>query len=169
MATDGELRRRPFFAFPARARHTPERFQLPGLDSNPPANPTNTTSSRPRLDGHVWACPRPRLLLRETRTRDAADVVSSARPRLVPGVCDHAVIPASPGSWAEDADPDWSPGGSRIAFTRLVWLCHSCDQAWSPDGTRLAVERGGIEIIAPDGKTIRVLNPRGSQPAWQPR
>jgi Tol biopolymer transport system component len=111
------------------------------------------------------------------------------------------VIPddALPGSWAEDADPDWSPDGTRVAFTRMVWLCGKCDQeeifsvnadgsdvrwisanpqdpfsggarpSWSPDGTMFAAERGGIALLTLDGRTVRVLGQRGTEPAWQPR
>ena len=35
---------------------------------------------------------------------------------------------ADPAAKTDDSEPDWSPDGARLAFTRLVWLCHSCDQ-----------------------------------------
>jgi hypothetical protein len=35
---------------------------------------------------------------------------------------------AQPGDWADDFVPDWSPDGTRIAFTRVVYICGPCDQ-----------------------------------------
>lgn len=101
---------------------------------------------------------------------------------------------ASPEEWAEDRGPDWSPDGTRIAFTRKVWLCPRCDQnevfsvrpngsevrwltmegdaarpSWSPDGTRfVAFASAGATIFTAEGARIRVISRRGSEPAWQP-
>jgi Tol biopolymer transport system component len=101
-----------------------------------------------------------------------------------------------PGEWAQDDQPDWSPDGSRLVFTRMVWLCGSCDvlelytidangnnlapltrtsgEAWSPSwsrgGQRIAANTGeGMAVLRLDGSVMWLLDAGGSEPAWQPR
>jgi Tol biopolymer transport system component len=101
-----------------------------------------------------------------------------------------------PGDRAQDGSPDWSPDGTRILFTRLVWLCPRCDQnevfsvnvedfavswlttdtsysawapGWSPDGTRIVASTSdGLAIFTAAGARLRTLPRRGSSAAWQP-
>lgn len=96
-----------------------------------------------------------------------------------------------------DADPSWSPDGSKIVFSsyrdgnrsihmmngdgsQLRWITiddySNMQPAWSPDGSQVAFSsyRGGqwdIYVMDADGSNLtRVTNARGSdaEPAWSP-
>lgn len=82
--------------------------------------------------------------------------------------------------------PQWSPDGSRMAFsancrlyamdrdggnlTQVATAACGFSFAWSPDGSRFALDRGsengGIYLIEADGTPVAELSATGSQPVW---
>jgi dipeptidyl aminopeptidase/acylaminoacyl peptidase len=94
---------------------------------------------------------------------------------------------------AEDSTPEWSPDGTRLAWSRTteslvsdIWVMNadgtdrrnlthadgSFDPTWSPDGTRIAYERNfTIWVIDADGTDDHQISPAGAfdhDPAWSP-
>jgi WD40 repeat protein len=96
------------------------------------------------------------------------------------------------GEYRADYTPDWSPDGSRLAFTRRevstdsnrswIWtmntdgsdqrkLTRGSEPAWSPDGMKIAFTRetGGVSVINTDGSGLRDLTSDFSGgPDWSP-
>lgn len=94
----------------------------------------------------------------------------------------------------DDYDPDWSPNGKYLAFTRTVWSCGSCDvdgvwllnrddaaattrqliegasnPSWAPDGKSIVAESPhGLIIVYLDGNSRALFSYAGTEPAWQP-
>jgi len=90
---------------------------------------------------------------------------------------------------AYDREPDWSPDGARLAFTRNGVLMivnadgtglrsfetrapgdgQGANPAWSPDGTKIAFDYGDeTYVLEPDGSGAAVLLGAGIAPAWSP-
>lgn len=87
---------------------------------------------------------------------------------------------------AIDRAPDWSPDGSRLAFSRndVIFIVNAdgtglrsfsfgfmggTNPAWSPDGTEIAYDNGGsVLVFDPDGSASPAVVTVGIQPAWSP-
>ena len=78
-------------------------------------------------------------------------------------VTNGSIVSDEPGVDADDYSPDWSPDGTRLAFTRTVWSCGSCDQE----------ELEQVYSVAADGSDVRWIttdtdNNPASGPSWSP-
>jgi TolB protein len=85
----------------------------------------------------------------------------------------------------EDLEPDWSPRGGRVVFTRVYEaaerselriyrrgasrrLTAGSNPTWSVRGRIAFVRDGGIWVIRPDGSGLRRIVESGDQPDWSP-
>jgi Tol biopolymer transport system component len=100
---------------------------------------------------------------------------------------------ATPRRLVRGGDPDWSPDGSRLAFStddgiytispsggrsrRLANGREGTQPAWSPSGSRIAFVRdGNVYVVRKDGRRLHEIppgDPFGTvarvSPTWQPR
>ena len=108
-----------------------------------------------------------------------------AYAHLVPGGAEIVVVAPDgrdPVVVAHGRDPDWSPDGARLAYSRggaiyvagadggaEVRVTRGADPSWSPDGRRLAfADAGGVWVFDFDGGSRRRLV-TGGEPAWSSR
>ena len=61
------------------------------------------------------------------------------------------------------ASPDWSPDGTRIAFSRTALTEITAE----PDLMQSSAKRG-VYVMTSDGSSVTSAHPRGAQPAWSP-
>ena len=98
---------------------------------------------------------------------------------LVEGVAEPLQLTFHP---AADQSPDWSPGGTRLAFSRdgvihvmsadgkeLRAFTQGTNPDWSPDGTSIAYDNGSRTFVfEPDGTGASRFIGDGTAPAWSP-
>jgi len=164
---------------------------------------TDPDSTRPRLLAHCGSCSSQNFATGISWSPDATQIVFSAsggRPAVlslftvdVQGGVVRRLTDCDPSS-CSDMDPDWSPDGQLIVFSRFAWYGASLytvrpdgsgltkitsepsfatHPRWSPDGHVIAYmgyDYGSIAdiyVVAGDGSRRRLLA-SGSVPSWSP-
>ena len=114
------------------------------------------------------------VFARSRQTPDSLNLVGLADGETTP-----VALTFHPGY---DRAPDWSPDGTRLAFSRsdvihvmsvdgteLRSFEEGTNPAWSPDGTRIAYDNGNRTFVfEPDGAAGRTFVGDGTAPAWSP-
>jgi Tol biopolymer transport system component len=121
----------------------------------------------------------PEIYLAFARSEFAADPPAVHIMGLVDGEPEPVQLTFRP---AADWSPDWSPDGTRLAFSRngvihvmsadgteLRSFEEGTNPDWSPDGTRIAYDNGTRTFVfEPDGAMGRTFIGDGTAPAWSP-